>query len=77
MKNKNVRFKSRRNCKRRNKVNSTLKSNWNKIIMSLYNFLSEINNIFHVKGLIIFTFYVKLIDDRRKTEQENIKSLFF
>ena len=28
---------------------------------------SELNNIFHVKGLIRFTFYdVKLIDDRRK-----------
>ena len=30
-------------------------------------FLSSFNNIFHVKGFIRFTFYVKLIDDRRKT----------
>ena len=34
---------------------------------SLYNFPSELNNIFHMKGLIRFTFYVKLIDDMRKT----------
>ena len=31
--------------------------------MSLYNILSELNNIFHVEGLISSTFYVKLIDD--------------
>ena len=36
-------------------------------IKSLYNFLRELNNIFHVKDLKRFTFYVKLIDDRRKT----------
>ena len=29
-------------------------------------FCVEDNNIFHVKDLIKFTFYVKLIDDRRK-----------
>ena len=32
--------------------------------MSLYNFLSELNNILHVK------FYVKLIDESIKTKQE-------
>ena len=77
-----VPFKSLRNCKRRKKGNFTLKSNSNKIIMcggagdlnviisffkSLWNFLSELNNIFHVKGLIRFTFNVKLSDDTRKT----------
>ena len=30
--------------------------------------------MFHVKDLIIFTFYVKLSDDRRKSEQEKILS---
>ena len=35
-------------------------------LKSLYNFLIESNIIFHVKGLISFTFFVKLIDDRRK-----------
>ena len=38
-------------------------------------FLSELNNIFHVIGSKIVTFNVKLIDDRRKTKQENIESL--
>ena len=34
-------------------------------------FLRELNNIFHVKGLNIFTFNVELlIDGRRKTKQE-------
>ena len=28
------------------------------------------NNIFHVKVIKRFTFYVKLIDDKRKTYQE-------
>ena len=37
---------------------------------SLYNILIELNNIFHVKGLIRLTFYIKLIDDRRKTKEE-------
>ena len=32
-------------------------------------FLSELNNIFHVKGLKRFTFHVKF-DDRKKTKQE-------
>ena len=41
---------------------------------SLYNFLSELNNIFHVKGFIRFTFDVKFIDDRRKTSEENFES---
>ena len=36
----------------------------------LYNFLSELNIIFHVKEVIRFTFYVKLIDNRKKTSQE-------
>ena len=38
---------------------------------SLYNILSELNNIFHVKGLIRFTFYVNLIDDRRPNKKNN------
>ena len=37
---------------------------------SLYNFLIELNNIFHVKGFLRFTFDVKLIDDSKKTQQE-------
>ena len=36
-----------------------------KFFKSLYNFISELNNIFHVKGLIRFIFYVKLIDDSK------------
>ena len=35
---------------------------------------------FHVKDLKIFTFYVRLIDDRRKTKQETLdltRKLFF
>ena len=43
--------------------------------MTLYIFLSELNNIFHVKGLIRFTFYVKLIDDRERPNKTNIESL--
>ena len=46
------------------------KSDFNVIISFfkyLNNFKSELNNIFHVKGLIRFTFDVKLIYDRRKT----------
>ena len=36
--------------------------------LNFYNFLSELNNIFHVKSFIRFTFfYFKLIDDMRKT----------
>ena len=41
---------------------------------SLYNFLSELNNIFHLKVLIRFTFYVKLFDDRRK-KRKSFKAL--
>ena len=37
---------------------------------SFYNFLNELNNIFHVKVLNIFTFCIKLIYDRRKALQE-------
>ena len=47
-------------------------NNYNKFFKSLYNFLSELINIFHVKGLEILTLNVKLIDDRRK---KNIDSL--
>ena len=36
-------------------------------------FLSELNNIFHVKGLKRLTFCVKLINDRRK--KKNIELL--
>ena len=43
--------------------------------MSIYNLLSELNNIFHMKVLIIFPFYVKLIDDRRRPNKKNIESL--
>ena len=39
-------------------------------LKSLYYFLSELNDIFHVKGLKRFTFNVKLIDDRRITQEE-------
>ena len=53
---------------------SYFKQDFNMIIpffRSLYNILSdELNNIFHVKGLNIFTFNVKLINDRRKTKQQ-------
>ena len=45
------------------------------LLCLFYNFLCELNNIFHVKGFIRFTFDVKLIDDRRKIKQENIESL--
>ena len=38
-------------------------------------FLSELNNIFHVKDLNRFTFYVTLIDNRIETLEENIESL--
>ena len=36
-------------------------------VKSLNNILRELNNIFHMKDFQRFTFYVKLIDDRRKT----------
>ena len=35
--------------------------------MFTYNFLSELNNIFQVKGLIRFTFYFKLIEEKDLT----------
>ena len=37
-------------------------------------FLSELSNIFHVKNLKGFTFYVKLIDDRWNRNKKNIES---
>ena len=40
-----------------------------------YNFLSELNNISHVKDSIRFTCCAKLIDDRRRPNKKNIKSL--
>ena len=44
--------------------------------MSLYNFLSELNNIFHVKDLIRFTFNVKLIDGcGERPNKKNIEAL--
>ena len=39
--------------------------------MSLYNFLSELNNICHMKGLIRFTLYVKNIDSLNLTQKVN------
>ena len=39
--------------------------------MSLYNFLSELNNILHVKDLIRLTFNVKLIDDCEERPNKN------
>ena len=59
-----VLFKSLRNSKRRNKGNFTSESNSNKIKLCGGGgaaFLSELNNIFHVKGLKRLTFHVKLI----------------
>ena len=55
--------------------NFSLKSNLNKMVLYggkgqhylVLNKINELDNIFHVKGLIRFTFYVKLIDDTRKT----------
>ena len=40
----------------------------NRFQRDTYNFYVslQLNNIFHVKGLIRFTLYVNLIDDRRK-----------
>ena len=40
---------------------------FSKVFKVSLHFLSELNNIFHVKGLKRFTFLVKLIDDTRKT----------
>ena len=45
---------------------SCFKQDFNIIIPSLI----ELNNISHVKGLNVFTFNVKLTDDRRKTKQQ-------
>ena len=66
---------SLRNCKRRNKGKFTSKYNSKKIMLCggwgqqylVLQFLSELNNIFHVKGLNIFTLNDKL---RKKTKQE-------
>ena len=81
-----VLFKSLRNCKIFNKeilrwslTHHTPTKHYlvlNKIstlqfyFLGLFTILSELNNIFHVKGMNRFTFPVKLIDNRRKTEQE-------
>ena len=35
---------------------------------------SELNNIFQKNDLKIFTFYVKLIDDRKRPNNKNIES---
>ena len=68
-----VLFKSPTNIRRRNKGNVTLKSNSNKIKLCniifffififqvSFRFLCELNNIFHIKCLKRFTFYVKSI----------------
>ena len=48
---------------------NTFKLN-NFILYVSLNFFNKLNNIFHVKGLNIFTSNGKLIDDRRKTKQE-------
>jgi hypothetical protein len=66
-----VLFESLRNCKRRNKGNFTLKSNSNNIMMC-----GELNNIFYVKDLERFTFYVKLIHDRIKAIRKYLITCF-
>ena len=43
---------------------------YNLIFLVSLQFVSELNNMFHVKGLKRCTFHVKLFDDRRKIEQE-------
>ena len=43
------------------------KQGFNIIFCFLYLFTSELNNIFHRKGLKRFTSFLKLIDNRRKT----------
>ena len=48
---------------------------YNYIFFDSLQFLSELNNIFHAKGLKLVTFNVKSIDGSRKTKQENIESL--
>ena len=40
-----------------------------------FQFLSELNNIFHVKDLKIVTFYIKLIDEGERPNKKNIESL--
>ena len=42
--------------------------------MSLLNFKCEFQNIFDVKYLKRFTFYVKLIDERKRHEMANNES---
>ena len=38
--------------------------------LGIFTILKRINNIFHVKGLNIFTFNVKLMDGSRKTKEK-------
>ena len=45
------------------------------VIIYLLQFLSELNNIFHMKDLKRSTSYVKLLDDRRSPNKKNIESL--
>ena len=41
---------------------------YNNFIFKVFlQFLGELNNIFNVKDLKIYTFYVQLIDDRKNT----------
>ena len=44
-------------------------------LKSLYNFLNELNNIFHVKGLIRFTFSVNKLTIGERPNKKNIESL--
>ena len=53
---------------------SCFKKDFNTII-SIYNFLSELNNIFHVKGLIRITFNFKLKTIGERPNKKNIESL--
>ena len=43
--------------------------------MSLYNFLSELNNIFHMKGLIRLNFWSNYLTIRERSDNKNIESL--
>ena len=54
------------------KQNQDLKINFSVKMNYCYSlqFLSELNNVFHMKDFNRYTCYVKLIDNRRNTKQE-------
>ena len=45
--------------------------------MTLYNFQSELSNIFHKKALIRFTLYINLLTIGERPFKKNIESLKF